>query len=65
MKWTRISTFMIVFGQITHMKNKPTYKEKWATIYGDCKKNWDYMVGACHNEDYWNTTVEERVSWNL
>ncbi len=51
---------MMGFGQITHMKNKLNYKEKWATIYGDCKKDQDYMVGACRNEDYWNIIFEER-----
>jgi hypothetical protein len=29
------------------------------------QKNWDYMVGACHIEDYWNIAFEEKVAWNL
>jgi hypothetical protein len=33
-KWKNTIIVMIGFNQNTHMRNKPTYKEKWVIIFG-------------------------------
>jgi hypothetical protein len=58
-------TTMMRFGHNTHMKNVPTYKEKWATIYRDYKRIWDYMGVTCQNEDFWNMCATNRLASNL
>jgi hypothetical protein len=39
-------TTMMGFGHNTPTRNVPTYKEKWATIYGVYKRIWDH-TGSC------------------
>lgn len=56
---------MMGFGHNTHMRNVPTCKEKWATIYGDYKRIWDYMGVTCQNEFFWNMCAANRLASNL
>jgi hypothetical protein len=52
-------------SQNTRMKNGPTYKKKWATIFGEYKKIQDYMVGTSHKEEFWNILPANRMALNL
>jgi hypothetical protein len=56
---------MMGSSQNTYMKNRPTYKKKWATIFGDYKKIQDYMVGTSHKEEFWNNPLPNRTTFNL
>jgi hypothetical protein len=56
---------MMGSSQYTCMKNRPTYKEKWGTIFGDYKKMQDYMVGTSHKEEFWNIHLANRTTLNL
>jgi len=38
MKCKNLFIIMMGFGLDTHIKNGFVYKEKWATIYDDCKQ---------------------------
>lgn len=38
MKCKKLFIVMMEFGLNTHIKNGFVYKEKWATIYDDCKQ---------------------------
>jgi hypothetical protein len=59
------STTMMGFGHNTHIRNVPTYKEKWATIYGVYKRIWDHMGVTCQNEDFWNMCATITLTSNL
>ncbi len=56
---------MMGFGLNTHIKNGFVYKEKWATIYDDCKQIWNYMVVTSHNEWFWNMISIDIIIMNL
>jgi hypothetical protein len=34
-------------------------------MYGDYKRIWDYVVGTCHNDEYWNILPPNKVPLNL
>jgi hypothetical protein len=36
-----------------HMKNVPTYKDKWGAILDNSKNIFDHMSKTRQNEDYW------------
>jgi hypothetical protein len=44
-----------------HLRNRPTYKDKWGYLYGDYKKIHDYQSVIGHNEKYWDMFVEDKV----
>jgi len=48
-----------------HVKNRPTCKEKWTTLYIDYKWIQNYIVGMGHNDFFWNMSITDKVSMNL
>ncbi len=58
-------TTMMGFGHNTLIRNVPTYKEKWATIYGVYKRIWDHTGVMCQNEDFWNMCATNILASNL
>jgi hypothetical protein len=65
MKSEKILTFVVGFGQNTHMSNGPACKKKWITIYGNYKNIQDYMVGIGHSQDHWNIIPLDKITLNL
>ncbi len=51
-KWKKIATLMMGCGHNAHVKNGPTCKEKWTTLYNDYKWIWDYMVEMGRKEKF-------------
>jgi len=62
MKWKNMFESMI--GLASTHKNGLAHKGKWATMYGDYKRIWDYVVGTCHNDEYWNILPPNKVPLN-
>jgi hypothetical protein len=58
-------TTMMGFGHNTHIRNVPTYKQKWTTIYGVYKRIWDHTGVTCQNEDFWNMCAANILTSNL
>jgi len=58
-KWKIIATLMMGCGHNAHVKNGPTCKEKWRTLYNDYKQIWDYMVRMGHKEKFLDMFVLE------
>ncbi len=63
MKWKKMFESMI--GLVSTHKNGLAPKGKWATMYGDYKRIWDYVVGTCQNDEYWNILPPNKVPLNL
>ncbi len=52
-------------SQSANIRNGPTCKETWTTIYNDYKQIRDYTIGVGHNEKFWNMSITNRVNTNL
>jgi hypothetical protein len=39
-----------------YVRNGATCKDKWAVIYSDFKRIFNYMNGTGSNEEYWHMT---------
>jgi hypothetical protein len=35
-----------------HIRNEPTYKDKWGALNNDFQRIFDYMVRIGHNKEY-------------
>jgi hypothetical protein len=64
-KWKHISKVVMANFHFHHHHNRPTYKDKWGSFYGDYKKTHDYQNVTCHNEKYWNMSIKNKVSQGL
>jgi len=64
-KWKRIFEVIMANFHFHHHRNKPTYKDKWGSLYGDYKKIHDYQNVTCHNEEYWDMSTKDKVSHGL
>jgi mannose/fructose/N-acetylgalactosamine-specific phosphotransferase system component IIB len=51
-KWKHIFEVIMANLHFHHHCNKPTYKDKWGSLYGDYKKIHDYQNVTCHNAEY-------------
>ncbi len=64
-KWKHISKVVMANSHSHHHHNEPTYKDKWGSFYGDYNKIHDYQNVICHNEEYWNMSMKNKVSQGL
>jgi hypothetical protein len=48
----KISEFVMNVGHSLHLRNSPACKNKWGSLFGDFKKNYDYMASTGYNKDY-------------
>jgi hypothetical protein len=64
-KWRKITTLMMGCGHNAHVRNGPTCKEKWTTLYNDYKQIWDYMVRMGCNEKFLYVCIANKISMNL
>ncbi len=64
-KLKHISKVIMANFHYHHHCNGPTYKDKWGSFYGDYKKIHEYQNVTCHNEEYQNMSVKNKVSQGL
>jgi hypothetical protein len=64
-KLKKIIALVMASSYNAHVKNRPTCKEKWTTLYIDYKWIQNYIVGMGHNDFFWNMSSTDKVSMNL